>query len=311
MYLWFLFLVPILIITHFYFFKKSKSKAIIFSNAQALKRMVKGSIFSANFTHLVLRCLIIICLITAASGATLWVLDESSNVNIIFALDSSASMSSPDVGESRFESAKDIISKIASDAPRANNYALLTFAGVTQIRQPFTNERAELNIALNQADISRIGGTDISSAIITATNLFELKPEEGKMLILLSDGLDNSNSFISQSLDEVSQYARDNQVVIHSIAIGSEGGPLGFLPEYYQISSMFDDKVVLTLANETEGTYSKIESFADIPNVIQSLEMESSKSFVNYNLFYWAFITVFILLTIEWVVANTIFRRVL
>lgn len=278
---------------------------------EALRRLVKGNILSANITHLILRCFIILFLIVGASGLTLWVMGDSSDVNVVFALDSSASMSSPDVGESRFDVAKSIISGILTNAPQGGEFAFIRFAGVSIIENSFTDNRAELFFSLEQASILRLGGTDVGGAIVTATNLFELRPDSGKVLILISDGLDNTGSFISSSPIETIAYARDNQVVIHSIAIGSEGGPLGFLPEYYQIPAMFSDELLIVMSEETGGNYYRVESLNDATAVINELQFETTRAYVNYNLHYWAFIVVFVLLVFEWIFANTYFRRVL
>ena len=312
LYLWFLFLVPILIVSHYFFLRKSRSKALIFSNLSALKKMAKSNLITANLTHLIIRCLIIVVLIIGASGATLWVMGDRSEVNLIFALDSSASMTTADVGESRFSTAKLMINEIIDVSPRGADMALLTFAGVTFIQKSFTNERAEILLALEQSEIMRVGGTDLSGAIITATNMFELRPDEGKVLIILSDGLNNRGAFIAGSAVETIQYARENQVVVHSIAIGSEDeSPIGYLPEYYDIPSMFSDELLIELSEGTGGSYYRVESLDDVGAVISAMEFESTRAYVNYNLFYWAFVVVFLLLVVEWVLANTYYRRVL
>lgn len=310
-YLWFLFLIPVLIIAHYYFLKRSRGKALIFSNLKALRRMAKGSLITANLTHLVLRCFIIIALITAASGATFWVMGDRSDVNVVFALDSSASMTAADVGSSRFDTAKSLTSSIVTSMPSGADYALVSFAGASLIESSFTSERAEFLLALENTDIARIGGTDLGGAIITATNLFELRPDEGKVLVILSDGLDNRGAFISGSPMETVEYARDNQVVIYSIAIGAEGSPIGFLPEYYEIPSMFDDELMIAMSEETGGEYFRVESEDDVQDVLSELEFGFSRGFISYNLYYWAFLVVFVLLIFEWIVANTVYRRVL
>ena len=300
-----------MIIAHYYFLKRSRGKALIFSNIQALKRMNKGNIITANLTHLIIRCLTIFVLIIAVSGATIWVMGERSDVNIIFALDSSASMTSPDIGSSRFESAKSIISELVNNMPSGPEYALITFAGVSKIQRIFTQEKTELLLSLDQTEIFRIGGTDVGGAIITATNLFESKPEQGKMLIIISDGLDNAGSFITGTMDEAIFYAKQNQVVIHSIAIGTEAGPLGFLPEYYQIPASFNDEIMILMSEETGGTYHRVETTNDIQTVINEITLETNRAYINHNLYYWAPILVFLFLIIEWVLANTMYRRVL
>ncbi len=273
--------------------------------------MSKGSLITANSTHLFIRCLIIVFLVVGASGATLWVMDDRSDVNIVFALDASASMTSSDVGDSRFETAKSIVSSSLNNMPRGGEYALINFAGVSLIQQSFTQERAELLLSLEESEIARIGGTDVGGAIITATNLFELKPDEGKVLIILSDGLDNTGAFISGSPHETVTYAKENQVVIHSIAIGTEGGPVGFLPEYFEVPSMFDDELMNFMEEETGGSFHRVESLDDVQGVVSELDFETTRAYVNYNLFYWSFLVIFLLLIFEWVIANTVYRRVL
>jgi Ca-activated chloride channel homolog len=278
---------------------------------QALRRMGKGKLITANITHLILRCLIILFLVIAASGASFWVMGNKGNSNIIYVLDSSASMTSSDIGSSRFDTSKSLIASLINNAPRGVEYALISFAGVSTIQKTFTEEKAEILLALEQTPISRIGGTDVGGALITATNLFQSRPDEGKTLIIISDGLDNAGSFISGTISEAVEYARQNQVIIHAIAVGTDSGPLGFLPEYYQIPSMFNDEIMILMTEETGGTYHRLETMDELQDIIDELELESERAYVNYNLFFWAPLMVFFLLIMEWIIANTIYRRVL
>lgn len=309
-YLWFLLTIPIFIITHFWFLKRSRGKAIKFANFETLKRISGEKLLTKNMTHLVIRIIIMFCLIITASGANLWVKGLSNQTNFVMAIDSSASMTSEDVAPTRFDAAKTYMNDFVDNLDSQTKLGLVSFAGATIVESPLTDSRADFKLALHNTKISRTGGTDVPGAIITATNLLLAEPNEGKSILMVSDGVNTIGAFLSDSIDEAIKYAKKNRVIINTIGLGTNSGPLGYLPEYYNISSSYDAGLLQKLANETGGQYIYAASANDLVQAYALMNKHSDEKYINFNLSYTALIIALSLLFLEWGLANTVYRRV-
>jgi Ca-activated chloride channel family protein len=155
------------------------------------------------------------------------------------------------------------------------------------------------------------GGTDISGAIITATNLLMSDDDNGKAIILISDGVNTLGSFVMDPIAEAVDYAKQNQVIIHTVGIGTNQGPIGFLPEYYNISANYNEDALKYIANETGGKYFYAASTDEFSQVLSFLGENTSEKYIQVNLSFGALVLAIVFLFIEWGIANTLYRRVL
>lgn len=311
LYLWLFFSIPLFIISHFFFLRNSKSKALKFANVETIRRISGEKLITKNITHLVIRVLIIFFLILAVAGTKFWIMGSSTDVNIVVALDSSASMTSEDVAPNRFDASKTGIKRFVDSLSMRTNIGLVTFAGVTFVDMTLTESRSDFRFALDNARISSTGGTDIAGAIIASTNLLLTQPERGKSILLVSDGVNTIGAFISDPLREAVEYAKRNQVIIYTVGIGTDSGPVGYLPDYYNISSMYNEENMMYIARETGGQYIYA---ADANSIIQAVDYYAEKSderFISFDLSFGALLLALSLLFLEWGLANTIYRRIL
>jgi Ca-activated chloride channel homolog len=310
LYLWLMFSIPLIIISHFYFLKRSKSKAMKFANVETIKRIYGEKLVTKNIFHLLLRVLILFCLIVAITGTSLWYIGESSNVSYIIALDSSASMTAEDIKPNRFDAAKTNIDKFIMQSTPGTDMGLVTFSGVTEILETPTNSKLDLKIAIEKAEISQTGGTDISGAIISSSNLL-LSQNNGKAIILISDGVNTLGSYISDPIKAAVEYANRNQVIIYTVAVGSNSGPIGYLPEYYNISATYNEDTLEYIANSTGGKYFYASNADEFSQVFSFLDENTSQQYIEIKLSFAAMILAISFLFIEWGIANTLYRRIL
>lgn len=311
LYLWVLFSIPLIIISHFYFLKRSKSKALKFANVETIKRIYGEKLITKNVFHLILRVVILFCLVVAITGTDLWYMGPSSNVSYVVAIDSSASMTSEDIKPTRFLAAIYNMEKFTSGVEADTRLGLVTFAGVTEVLRTPTDSMLDFKIALENAEISQTGGTDIGGAIITSTNLLLSEENRGRSIILISDGVNTLGSFVSDPIVEAVDYAKMHQVIIYSIAVGTNQGPIGFLPEYYNISASYNQDNLQYVANQTGGKYFYVSSADDFANALNFLGENTSEQYINVNLSFAASVIAILFLFIEWGIANTLYRRVL
>lgn len=310
-YLWFLFSVPLFIISHFFFLRKSKSKALKFANFEALSRVTGDKLITKNMTHVVLRVVIITALVISAAGTTLWYKGESSNVSYVIALDTSASMTSEDVSPSRFEAAKEYIKGFVDSFEARTKFGLVSFSGVTKIERYPLDSSIAFKQAIDQAEVTRTGGTDVPGAIITSTNMLLAEREMGRAIIMVSDGVNTLGAFISDSVDEALDYAIKNQVIIHTIGIGTNTGPIGYLPEYYNISASYDEGLLKHIAEESGGTYVHAESTNQLFEAFEFMSKNTNEQYLDMDLSFGALLLGLGLLFVEWGLSNTLYRRIL
>ncbi|MDD3370098.1 MAG: cellulose binding domain-containing protein, partial [Lachnospiraceae bacterium] len=138
--------------------------------------------------------------------------DNYKGIDVVFAIDSSGSMTSNDRDGVRKTVTEDFID-ILTDNDRA---AVVDFDSSALVRTSFTSDKDALYAAVNKID--SYGGTNLSSAVSAAINLFTYSTYEGdgkaKYIVMLTDGI-GTYSQIYTSM------AEDNDIIIYTIGLGS------------------------------------------------------------------------------------------
>lgn len=309
LYLWYLLSIPFLIYTHFYLFRHTKLKAMKFANFEALKRVTGEKLITKNITLIVLRSILLVCIILAVSGTTLWYSGLVNQNDFIIAIDVSASMAAQDIQPTRLEAAKNYAIEIIENLQTVSNIGVVTFSGTTFIDSAPTQDKDTLKKTIEAIEIAETGGTDIAGALITGTNML-LSSQKGKTIIIMTDGSNTVGAFISDSVKNALEYTKRNHVVVHTIGIGSESGPIGYLPQYYNVSAVYNEGTLQDIANQTGGEYYNVKTNAELRAAEDKLEEASTKAMIPVKLSYGLMLVVLLLLFIEWGLINTRFRRI-
>lgn len=307
-YLWLLLLVPFVIFTHFFFLHYTKRRALRFANFRALKRITGKNLVTRNYFLLILRVLIVTLVALAASGTVVWYEGLSSDNDFVIALDTSSSMSAQDIVPTRLEAAKENARMFVDVLEARTRIGVLTFSGVALIQLTPTEDKDRVHEAIERLDILQAGGTDIPGAIITGVNLL-LDNERGRSIILITDGSNTIESFLDHSLNRALEYANEYRVRIHTIGIGGdEENPIGYLPEFYNVSASFNEENLLLIANRTGGTYTHAESPEEVVLAFQRIADDSTRQLLRFDLAS-LFVTIAVLLIfVEWILSNTRYR---
>jgi len=308
-YLWYLLSIPLLIYTHFYFFRHAKSKAMKFANFEALKRVTGEKLITKNISILLIRSLILICVILAASGAVFWHEGNVNDNDFVIAIDASASMAAQDVVPTRLEAAKQTAIDFVNNMKSKSSIGVISFSGTTFIEITPIDNKESLKKTIENIEIAKIGGTDIAGAIITGTNLL-LNSQKGKTIILITDGSNTVGAFIADSVKNSIDYAVKSHVIIHTIGVGSESGPIGYLPEYYNISAVYSENTLIEISNSTQGNYYKAMNTDELSQAYQDISQKSTKGLIPVKLSYGLMLIALLLLFIEWGLISTRFRRI-
>ena len=285
-YLLFLFGVPLLIFFHFFGLKNLKGRSLKFANFEAIARVKGIDLYSKNILLLIFNILFIVLLVSALSGLTIHREIEASSFSFVIAIDSSDSMSAVDILPNRLEAAKETAINFVDSLAFESSVAILSFSGDSKIEQILTNNKQEVKYAIKNIEISDIKGTDIFEAISNSVGL--LNKEKNKAIILLSDGQINVGD-INEAID----YAKFNDVLIHTISIGSaEGGETN-----YGFSKLDEDSLK-SLAYNTNGKYFNVNNKQELMKSFSELS-GSTRKLGSINLSLYFIIIVIILFIIK------------
>lgn len=307
--LWLLFVLPLFWMTHFYFLRHTKRNAMKFANFRVLKRITGKKLITRNYTVLFVRSFIILFAIIAASQAVFFYEGQTNENAFIIALDSSASMQAQDIQPTRLEAAKNNAVLFLDGIQGTSSYGLVTFSGVTLVEETLTEDKNRVRTAIQAVEPIQAGGTDIPGAIITATNLL-VGTEKGKVVVLVTDGSNTLETFTSESIQQGVNYAKENQVMVHTIGIGSTQGPLGYLPQYYNISPVYNEQNLEYIANQTGGEYVQAVTGEELLEAYTSIAGESQTALIRRELAPGLMALVLLLLFLEWGLISTRFRSI-
>lgn len=305
--LWFLLTLPALIFAHFYFLRHAKRKALLFANFKTLKRITGKNLITKNYTLLIFRLFALLFLILALSGVTLWYEGNSNKNDFVFAIDTSASMSSRDVQPTRLEAAKDDAKEFIDALGSNTKIGVVSFAGVALIDTPPIDDKSKVKHIIENISLLKSGGTDIPSAIITSTNLL-LDKKRGRSIILITDGSNTIETFLDNSLQRAIDYANEYHVHINTLGIGTSKGPVGYLPKYYNVSAIYNEKNLIKIANSTGGVYDHADNSEELKKALELIVKQRSKQLLRKDLRSQFMLLALLFLFSEWVLINTRFR---
>lgn len=186
---------------------------------------------------------------------------EQKGVDVVFVLDTSASMASYDVLPSRIWLAQSLVRRMAERLP-GNRVALVQAEGVGVVMAPLTVDVAVLDLLLDAVEPGSLPlpGTQFAPALRKAIALFPAGHDKQRVLVLLSDGEDHDED-LSPVLSELSEAG----IVVHTIGVGTkQGAPVpvaGREGEFKRaatgevVISRLQPSVLEQLARSTSGLY--------------------------------------------------------
>ena len=300
-YLWLLFIIPFLILTHFYGLKYTRRKAIKFANFEALSRVTGGYSLSMNLPLLFLRFFTLLFLILALSGPIIWYMGIGGNFNFVVAIDSSGSMLADDFSPNRLDAAKNAAKEFVKNIPKDSKISLLSFSGTSFLKVPLTDDFSKVSEAIDDIRIEYSSGTSIGDAIIASSNVL-MEEDRARVIVLLTDGQSNVGTIIEKSIN----YANDRFVTVNTIGIGTEeGGKF----ENIDAVSKLDTESLGFISKNTGGKFYLTRTNQELITAYRDIAKTSTKK-IPLKLTLILIILTFITLSVEWIIVNTRFRSV-
>lgn len=292
-----------MILIHFFSFKITKQKALVFANFEAIEKFVGKKILSKNFILLILRILVVLFLIMAISGARLQYTGKASDYDFILTIDSSGSMLANDYSPNRMTAAKNAALYFINSLPVGSNIGIVSFSGASFIKTRLNSDLNEAKGIIENLEIETVGGTAIGDALIVSTNLLS-ESKKAKVIVLMTDGQNN----IGASLEEAITYINENGVLVHTIGIGTKEG--GSFENYNEsVISKLDEEGLMNIAKQTGGKYYLAKSEEELNNAFKEIS-SVRKQKVELNMVVPFMLIGIAILLFEWSLMNSRYRTI-
>ena len=240
-------------------------------------------------------------------------------IDIVMAIDVSSSMLAQDLKPSRLNALKEVAADFIDDRQN-DRIGLVVYAGESYTKTPITSDKRIVKNALRSIRYDGVinDGTAIGMGLATAVNRLKDSRAKSKVIILLTDGVNNSG-FIEPKI--AAELAVEFQIKTYTIGLGSNGtakAPIGVLPngkfQYGLTKVEIDEELLQSIADDTGGLYfratdtKKLKDIYDEINKLEKTEVEEFK-YYNYEEKYRILILIALgLLFMEWILKNTIFK---
>jgi Ca-activated chloride channel homolog len=314
-FLLFLLLVPLLIA--WYVWKhRDRDASIRYPHAGFLAGNKRG--FRARLIHVpfMFRMLVLVLLILALARpqSTSVSRDVSvEGIDIVIALDISGSMLAEDFKPNRLESAKktalDFINMRAGD-----RIGVTIFSGQSFTLSPLTTDHTLLKEQTSNVNTGMVeDGTAIGDGLATAVNRLRESQAISKVVILLTDGINNTGVIDPLTAAEIAAVLG---VRVYTIGVGSSGPvpypfqtPMGI--QYQQVEIPVDEDLLNEIALMTGGRYFWADNQAKLEEIYAEIDqMERSKIDVteysrNYDEYLPLVLIALFLLGLEIIIRNT------
>ena len=307
--------------------KQGKPPAFVYSSVQLVRGILNVTRTRSGAFLTALRWLILAILIVALAQPRLTKSETrvtASGVDIVVALDMSGSMASEDfeIGRerlSRLAMAKEVLKKFVEKRPN-DRIGIVAFATQAYIASPLTLDHEFLLQNLARLELGTIDNnrTAIGSALSTAINRLRELKSKSKIVILMTDGQNNSGKVAPLTVAEAAQTLG---VKVYTIGVGMRG--MAPMPQFWQGRKVgyqmqpvdIDEDTLQKIANMTGGKYYRADNsqkFQAIYAEIDKLERTEAevKKFAHHDeLFAWVITPGLGLLLLEVLLRHTIWRR--
>ena len=317
----FLVIIPIIIVWN-YFNRDKLSNSIKFSNSEAFGE--SGNFYSKLKSILkYLRLISIILIVTALARPQ--VIDTStrvktnSGIDIIMAIDVSASMLAKDLKPNRLDALKNVAEEFIKNRI-SDRIGLVEYAGESYTKTPLTTDKSVTLRSLKDIKYNNIieGGTAIGMGLATSVNRIKDSKAKSKVIILLTDGVNNAGFIDPMTAAEL---AIEFQIKIYSIGLGTNGlalSPVGIDSRgkfnYANVQVEIDEKLLTQISEMTGGKYFRAtdnDRLKEIYSDIDELEKTEIEEFKYYSVdekYRYFLLPAIILIAFEIIMKLTILR---
>jgi len=282
-YLYLLAILPLLVVWY-WFRNKTRNPELRFSGVEAFDNMPRSPKVWLVHSLFVLRLLaiglVIVALARPQSVSSRQNI-EIEGIDIVMALDVSGSMLARDFDPDRLEASKEVANDFIRRRPN-DRVALVIFSGEAFTQVPLTTDHAMISTIFRDVKSGMIeDGTAIGDGLATAASRLQNSEAISKVIILLTDGVNNAGSVDPRSAAEI---AKMFGIRVYTIGVGSQGtAPYPVQDQFgrtrmQQMEVQIDEDLLKEIAATTGGQYFRAENNRKLEEIYNEIDkLEKSK----------------------------------
>lgn len=262
----------------------------------------------------------LVLLIARPQSKSSWQNIDAEGIDIMISFDVSGSMLAKDFRPNRLESAKKVALQFIDQRPD-DRIGLVIYEGEAFTQCPLTSDHRVLKQLLSQIRTGLVeGGTAVGLGLATAVNRLRESEAKSKVIILLTDGVNNAGSVPPITAAEI---AKEFGIRVYSIAVGTKGKaltPVSVRPdgqyEYGYEDVVIDEVTMRQIAKTTGGKYFRAtnqDALESIYNEIDQLEktrLKVTEFSRKKEEFLWFALGVLLCILLEFITKNTFFKTI-
>lgn len=277
---WLLLVIPLMVLWHILRLNKQQGNVKISTNEGLTTTFLSKS----RHLLLVLRILGVIALITAIARpqtSSSWQDVSTEGIDIVLSIDVSGSMLAEDFKPNRLEACKNIAMDFIANRPN-DRMGLVVFAGESFTQCPLTTDHDVLTNLFSSIQNGMIeDGTAIGMGLATAVNRLKDSEAKNKVVILLTDGVNNSGSIPPVTAAEI---AREFGIRVYTIGVGTTGtAPTPYVDQfgrkqYQDVPVRIDEETMSQVAKMADGQYFRAKNNQELKAIYKEIDqLEKSK----------------------------------
>jgi Ca-activated chloride channel family protein len=205
---------------------------------------------------------------------------EGEGIDIILCIDVSGSMTAQDFTPNRLEAAKKVAEDFI-DQRTSDKIGIVIFSGESFTQCPLTTDHNVLKLQIGQIRNGLLAdGTAIGSGLATSVDRLRNSKEKSKIIILLTDGINNSGLIDPSTAMEI---AKAYKIKVYTIGVGTDGyaatpinTPMGVVMQNEKVA--IDEKLLQRISYETGGTYFRAKDNEGLKKIYDQIDkLEKSK----------------------------------
>lgn len=317
--LWLLALIPLIAL--YYIFVARREATLTVSTVGGKRRMPRPLRYWLRPLPIVLRLSAFSLFIIALARPVDIKHDSEATVegiDIVLSMDISGTMLARDFKPDRLTAAKQLASEFVAKR-HGDRIAVVAFAGEAFTQTPLTSDQATVETMLARLRSGVVeDGTAIGNGLATAINRLRESSAQSKVIILLTDGVNNSGQISPLMAAEI---ARDMGIKVYTIGVGTRGRAPYPAVDYFgnpttvMADVEIDEDLLRQIASTTGGKYFRAENDEALREIYAEIdELETSEVQVtNYQtydeLFYTWVLLGLLLLGLEFLFDKVILNR--
>ena len=285
--LWLL-VVPALLVAHYIYVELAGRRPHVrVSDIRMWKAGGKTAMNVLRHVPMVLRTVALVMVVIAMArprSSTRMDRIDTEGIDIVLDMDVSTSMLARDFTPDRISAAKDIAIEFISQRP-SDRIGIVVFAGERYTQCPLTTDRATLINLMKEIQTGLIeDGTAIGNGLATAVVRMQGSDAKSRVVILLTDGVNNSGEITPQTAAEI---AKTYGVRVYTIGVGANGTapypmmtPWGVQMQNVEVE--IDEDLLKSIAETTGGRYFRATDNTKLSEIYSEInKMEKARTTVD------------------------------